>query len=336
MTSMMNHPFSKSTSISDRVRRLREVVSPEDSLGILIDADPDAMASALALKRFFWRQAKKIEIFHINAIQRADNLAFIKLLKIDLQHVRKLDPFKMSRYAVLDSQPQHHEVFRDYSFDIVIDHHPPTSSYHSQFVDIREQYGANATIMTEYLRAARIKPSAVLATALFYAIKTDTNNFVRSAVANDINAFRYLHRFANMNIIKKIESSEMTKKGLAAYKLAMERLTVVRNIAFVHMGDVDNPDTLVMMADFFLRLAESKWSVASGLYDGKLIVIFRNGGFVGDAGKAAQRLFSSYGASAGGHRGAARAEIPLAAIEHEGKGPVDWQQFMTRILRKLK
>lgn len=336
MTFLMNHPFPKSTSISERVKRLREVVSPEDSLCILIDADPDAMASALALKRFFWRQAKRIEIYHINTIQRADNLAFIRLLKIDLQHFKKLDPAKMTRYAVVDSQPQHHEVFRDFSFDIIIDHHPPAPSYDVRFVDIREEYGANATIMTEYLRAAKIKPSAVLATALFYGIKTDTSNFVRSALASDVNAFRYLHRFANMNIIKKIESSEMTKKVLASYKLAMENVIINKGIAFVHMGEVENPDILVMVADFFLRLAESHWSVASGLYDGKLIVIFRNGGFVGDAGKAAQRLFNPYGASAGGHRGAARAEIPVAAFESEGKGPMDWQQFMTRILKKLR
>jgi nanoRNase/pAp phosphatase (c-di-AMP/oligoRNAs hydrolase) len=311
-------------------------VTAEDSLCILIDADPDAMASALALKRFFWRQAKRIEIYHINAIQRADNLALMRLLKMELHPVKRLDRARMTRYAVLDSQPHHHEALREFSVDIIIDHHPPAPGYHAPFVDIREQYGANATIMTEYLRAARIKPSAVLATALFYAIKTDTHNFVRGAITNDINAFSYLYRFANMGIIKKIESSEMTKKTLAAYKSAMHRLVLLRNIAFVHMGEVDNPDTLVMMADFFLRLAEAKWSVASGFYDGKLIVIFRNAGFVGDAGKAAQRLFTSYGASAGGHRGAARAEVPLSSIPVNGKDSVEWQKFMMRHIRKLK
>ncbi len=49
MNSLMDHPFPKSTSSTEKCKRLLEVVSPEDRLCILIDADPDAMASALAL-----------------------------------------------------------------------------------------------------------------------------------------------------------------------------------------------------------------------------------------------------------------------------------------------
>ena len=55
--------------------------------------------------------------------------------------------------------------------------------------------------MTEYLRAAKNEPSSKLATGLFYAIKTDTDNFVRPTVDLDMIAFRYLYDYANMNII---------------------------------------------------------------------------------------------------------------------------------------
>ena len=55
----MDHPFSKSISYTEKCKRLLEVVSPEDTLAVLINADPDAIASALALKRFFWRKVKK-------------------------------------------------------------------------------------------------------------------------------------------------------------------------------------------------------------------------------------------------------------------------------------
>ena len=73
VVSIMDHPFTKSVSITVRQSRLMEMIESNDSLAILIQADPDAMASALALKRLFWRKIKKIEIYRINEIKRADN-----------------------------------------------------------------------------------------------------------------------------------------------------------------------------------------------------------------------------------------------------------------------
>ena len=65
-----------------------------------------------------------------------------------------------------------------------------------RFLEIRDDYGANASIMTEYLKAGKIKPSPKLATGLFYGVKTDTHNFAVSAKPNDINAFKY-HDYPN-------------------------------------------------------------------------------------------------------------------------------------------
>jgi len=335
MPSLMEHPFSKSMSLTEKLNRLQEVVSPGDILGILINADPDAMASALALKRLFWRKTRNVLIYRDNAIKRRDNLAFVKLLKIEQQHIRYMKRAKITKWAIVDSQPRHHEGFMDQQFDIIIDHHPVDPSIKAHFVDIKEDYGANSTIMTEYLKAAKIRPNPRLATALFYGIKTDTNNFVRQCLPNDINAFRYLYKFTNMNIVKKIESSEMTKKTLASYQVAMERLVFMKDIAFVHMDKVDNPDLLVIIADFFLRLAEAKWSIVSGIYDKKLIIILRNAGFRGDAGKFAQKLFGRWGGLAGGHRDAARAEIPLTMIRSNIKGRFDVGHFVRENLKGL-
>ncbi|MBW1997723.1 MAG: exopolyphosphatase, partial [Deltaproteobacteria bacterium] len=171
-----------------------------------------------------------------------------------------------------------------------------------------------------------------LATALFYGIKTDTDNFVRPSTQNDINAFRYLYQYANLNIIKKIESSEITKKTLESFKKAIENLTFVRDIAFIHMGKVNDPDILVIIADFFLKMAEATWCVVSGIYANKLIIIFRNAGFRLDAGKLAQKLFGEWG-TAGGHKSAARAEIPVHELEEAAKGELDYRKI---ILQRIK
>ncbi len=332
----MEHPFSKSTSQTERCQKLMETVSSDDTLGIVINADPDAMASALALKRLFWRKLRKVEILHVNVIDRPDNLALIRLLNIKQKRIRSMRGRKLTKWAMVDSQPSHYPPFKDHPFDIIIDHHPIDPASKATFMDIREGYGANATIMCEYLKSMKVVPSARLATALFYGIKTDTANFVRDSLANDVNAFRYLYQYANMNTIKKIESSELSRHTLDDFRSAIDRLVFIDNMAYVNMGAVENPDTLVIIADFFMKLAETEWSVAAGLYDKKLIVILRNAGFRGNAGKTAKKLFEPWGGSAGGHKSAARAEIPIAEIESRIDGPDDLDQLMLDRMKSFK
>ena len=328
----MEGPFAKSVSTAEKCKRLQETVGSEDTLAILINADPDSIASALALKRLFWRKVKRVNILRINKIERADNLALISLLNLKLLHIRNFKTSEATKWAIVDSQPTHNEEFSKFRFDIIIDHHPITDKLVAPFIDIQEEYGANSTILAEYLKASKIKPSPRLATALFYGIKNDTNSFVRATVSSDIKAFRYLYEHANLNIIKKIESSELTKKTLTSFKLALQKLSFVKSTAIIHMGEVKDADTLVIIADFFMNLAEVTCTMVSGILDQKLIVIFRNVGFRRDAGKLARQMFGSEG-SAGGHKNMARAEIPLDRIKSSSKKGTDLEHF---VLARLK
>ncbi len=328
----MEYPFSKSCSIAERYKRLMDLIHTEDSLAIIINADPDSLASALALRRLFWRRAKKINIFRINVVKRPDNLAFIRSLNIENQHIRKLKIHNYTRFALLDSQPHHHETLRRFQFDIIIDHHPFNNSSKARFLDIREEYGATSTILTEYLRAAKIRPSPRIATALFYGIKTDTDNFMRSSLPNDINAFRFLYSFANINIIKKIESSEITRDSLNIFIKAFEKVSFHKDMAFLYMEEVQSPDHLVILADFLLKIAEVNFTVVSGRYGNRILVIFRNAEFKRNMGRLAERAFGKLG-SAGGHINAARAEIELERIKGELQEGMDMGDF---IFKKIK
>ncbi|MBM9512830.1 bifunctional oligoribonuclease/PAP phosphatase NrnA [Desulfogranum marinum] len=315
-----------------RYESLLNSISTNDVVCILIVADPDAIASALALKRLFWRKVKKTLICRVNAIKRSDNLAMIRELKITLPYITKADTSEVTTWAMVDSQPHHHKSLSNTNFRIIIDHHTPDPTLKAPFKDIREEYGAVSSIMTEYLRAAGITPSTKLATALFYGIKTDTDNFARTSTYDDVKAFRYLYPHVNINIIKKIESSEINKKNLDAFRKAFEELQFIGDTAYIHMGEVKDADSLVILADFFLKMAEATWCIVSGVYGKKLIIILRNTGFRLDAGKLAQRLFGKLG-SAGGHKNAARAEIPLAGLADETD---DLSQLGKYIADKIK
>jgi len=319
-------------SASEKLRRLLGLFAREDRLVIVINADPDAMASAMALKRLLWRQVSTTTIAHINEIKRPDNLAMIRLLGLGLIPIHKVNLGDFTRFAVVDSQPGHHEAFEGINFDVIIDHHPATE-VKGPFVDIRPDYGATSTIMTEYVRAAKIKPSVKLATGLFYGIKTDTSNFERKAIMPDVNAFQFLFRYVNVPMARKIEQAEITLDSLKYYRKALEEMAVRKNRVHVHLGPVTNPDICVSLADFFMKLHNITWTVVSGIYQGRLVIIVRNDGIRKDAGKVLGEVFRELG-PAGGHKTMARAEIPVKNLQ----GVIDYQDAkpLTRwVMRRL-
>lgn len=302
-------------SNTEKLRRFYDQFSHDDHVLILINADPDAIASAMAVKRLLWRKVAGVTISNINVIKRPDNITMIRLLGVNLVPVKDIVKEGFSRFVMVDSQPAHNELFSRFPIDVIIDHHPETV-VHARFLDIRSKYGATSSIMTEYLRAANIKPSTKLAAGLFYAIKTDTNNFVRQTLIEDIRAFQFLYHHANLNIVNKIERSELRLDFLKYFKVALENKRIRKGRLFSHFGPVANPDVCVILADFFIKISSVDWSIVSGLYNRNLIVIFRNDGFHKDAGKVAIKSFGELG-SAGGHKSAARAEIPLEALKNE-------------------
>lgn len=298
----------------EKLRRLYNQFAGDDNVLIVINADPDAIASAMAFKRLLWRKVASVTISHINTIKRPDNLAMIRLLGAGIIHIQKIDQTPYNKFVMVDSQPDHNEAFAVFTPNVIIDHHPHTD-VKAPFVDIRPKYGATASIMTEYLRAAKIKPSKKLATGLFYAIKTDTSNFERQTIIEDIRAFQFLYRHANLHLARKIEQSELTPGFLKYYKRALENKRMRKGRIFAYLGPVVNPDICVLIADFFMRVHSVTWSIASGLYDKKLIIVFRNDGLRKNAGNVAKHGFGSLG-SAGGHKSMARAEIPFTNL-HE-------------------
>ncbi|TYT75188.1 DHH family phosphoesterase [Desulfobotulus mexicanus] len=300
-------------SSAERLRRFYACFSGEDQVLVLINADPDAMSSAMAVKRLLWRKVAGVTISHINDIQRPDNQSMIRLLGIKMIHFRDLPNWRYNRIVLVDSQPDHHDCFALFRPDVLIDHHPE-SCVVGRFCDVRPKYGATASMMTEYLRAARIIPSSKLATALYYGIKTDTADFARKTVMEDVKAFQYLFRYINVQLERRIESAEIPLGTLDVLEKALKCRIIKGNRLYAHLGEVVSPDVCVQMADFFMRVDVVSWTIISGIYEKKLIIIFRNDGIRKSAGIVATASFGKIG-SAGGHKGAARAEIPLEALE---------------------
>lgn len=313
----------------ERLRKLYQLFSHDDRLLILIDADPDSIASAMALKRLLWRRLTACVISPIRPITRPQNKTMVRLLEIPLVPYEQINFEEFSRQALIDGQPSHHERFAPVSYDLIIDHHPLQSQTKARLLDIRPEYGATATIMTQYLQDAKIKPSLKLATALFYAIKTDTGNFERQSTEADVRAFHYLFRFTRHALVRRIEIAELTLEMLKYFRRGLGHWQIRQDRVYSFAGQVPTPDLLVMLAEFFLRVVEISWSIVGGIYQDKLIIIFRNDGLRKNAGRLAVKAFGKLG-SAGGHAASARAEVPLAHLkEMNPKDEEDaWENFI--------
>ncbi|MGQ9812044.1 MAG: DHH family phosphoesterase [Dissulfurimicrobium sp.] len=301
---------TKRLSNKERLRILLQSFKKDDRVLIVIVADPDAMASAFAIKRLLARRVEEVTIAHQNEIMRVNNIAMKELLKIPMQRLRSIKKETFTKFILLDSQPLHNPDLAVISYHTVIDHHPVTEGWTAQFIDIRPEYGATSTIVFEYLKAAKIKLSVALSTALFYGIKSDTQNFTQKATQSDILCFRHLFKGINQQLLNKIETSDLRRSDLKYLKLAFENMKVSKQRIYTHIDKVTNPDMLVVTADFLTHVHDIGWVIVSGVYGDKLIVIFRCDGYKKDAGKLAARVFGAIG-SAGGHKEKARAEIPL-------------------------
>ncbi len=316
-------------SNKERLKSFLSLFKREDRVLVVIVADPDSMASAYAVKRLLSRRVEEVVIAHPNEIKRVNNIAMMDLLKIPMQKLRTAKREQFTKFILLDSQPVHNKDINSIEYDAVIDHHPMTEGWEAEFVDIRPEYGATSSMLAEYLKAAGIKPSVLLATALFYGIKVDTQNFTKKATYSDVLCFQNLFKRINQHRLNKIETADIRRFELKHFKTALETMRFSKKRIYAHLGKVTNPDILVVIADFFTHVHDVGWVIVSGQYGEKLVVIFRCDGYKKNAGKLAERVFGKVGL-AGGHRQSARAEIPFKNLEG-----IDPATFDTPTLQKL-
>ena len=131
--------MSSTRKLSSRLTQLLELFNRNDDWLIVINADPDAMASAMALKRIMSHRTGKVTIARINEISRPDNLAMIRYLRIPMLPLTDKLKASCSHFAMVDSQPHHNPAFAGIPFSIVIDHHPavPEHPVDAAYVGIR-------------------------------------------------------------------------------------------------------------------------------------------------------------------------------------------------------
>ena len=273
------------------------VILPHDN------PDPDALASAVAIKYLVATLAEKeAQIALGGIVGRAENRAMLTYLNITLVPVSELVFDGNTQVVLVDTQPgrSNNSLPEGVVPTAVVDHHPAYGDYPGvPFLDLRDQYGATSTIVTEYLRESKIVPEAKIATALFYGISAETQDLGREATAADIEASHFLYPYTNKRRLAKIENARVPREYFRVFREAIESAKLYDKAVVSMLGEVQYPDMVAEVADFLLRLDQVEWAAAIGIFGTCLHCSLRTTDRETNAGELLQRVLGSR--VAGGH-----------------------------------
>lgn len=296
-----------------RVFCLREFAAGDDIVPILIhpDPDPDAVSSALGVMTLLGSHPERTPIVTFDEMMRPENRRMAELLRIRVTRVTEAEVRRFDRVITVDTQPR--GLQQDGRPRVaVIDHHPLEHSYEADFCDVRPQYGATATMITEYLRAAAAKRvHRGLATALLFGIKTDTDSLMRGVTAADVAAYAWLQGLADLQLVRRFEQPSYPLKTMRAYGEALSAAECDDDLCVTYAGRLDDDEAhlLADLADFCLGIENVTWvAVAAEVGDDFVVTLRHTGAGVG-AGAVARAL-AGHGGSGGGHATMARVALP--------------------------
>ncbi|MDP2270838.1 MAG: bifunctional oligoribonuclease/PAP phosphatase NrnA [Archangium sp.] len=296
--------------------------------------DPDSMAAAWALATVLSdRVGVPADIAYGGIIGRAENAAFVKTLKIPINHVEDVDLSGYDLFAIVDTQQGvgNHALPESTLADIVVDHHPVREEEGTNpFGDVGGEYGATSTMLTEYVRAARIEPSPELATALYYGIKADTRDLGRQTSDPDVDCYLWLFPRIDRELLSQIEHPKLPVRYFRLFHAAIEKARIYSQAVITDLGDVYSPDLVAEVAERLSFIEDTKWSLAFGSYRSQLFLSLRVSDRRMNAGRLIRETCASFGGSAGGHGSMAGARLPLAGRKAQREA------FKRELVRRFK
>jgi nanoRNase/pAp phosphatase (c-di-AMP/oligoRNAs hydrolase) len=303
--------------VKAKLERLLKVAKGKRKALILThdNPDPDSIASAVGLTSLLEeRLGIEARVGYGGIIGRAENIAFVKVLRLPVFPVSQIVFDEYDLIGLVDTQPSvgNHSLPARHKADIVVDHHPlRESSLDAPFADVGGDYGATSTMVLEYLRAARFEPNTALATALFYGVKADTRDLGRQTTPRDTGAYLWLVPRIDRSLLGRIEHPELPRRYFRLYHKAFEKARIYGDAVITDLDEVYSPDMVAEIAERMMFLEDMKWSLAYGSYRSQLYFSLRTNDRRMNAGRMIREICEDKGGSSGGHGSMAGARLPL-------------------------
>ena len=302
-----------------RARKLRRTLQSVDGTLAIVthdNPDPDAIASAVALRAIAEAFGVEATVCYFGSISHQENRALVNLLDLELEN---LDPdadlSAFGGFALVDhSLPGvNDQLPEDLEIDVVIDHHPPRAPVDGRFVDLRQEVGATSTLLVEYFEYLGVEMDEQIATALLYGIRVDTNDFFREVSTVDFEAAARLVETADHDALDRIENPSISSETMEVLARAIRDRQIEGAVLATFVGEIRDRDALAQAADMLLNMNGISATLVVGYVETTAYVSARARGTDLDLGEAMRVAFGQIG-SAGGHAEMAGAQIPLKSI----------------------
>jgi nanoRNase/pAp phosphatase (c-di-AMP/oligoRNAs hydrolase) len=277
--------------------------------------DPDALASGKALSTLLKAWKVDSRLIYSGLVARAENRAMLERLTPEWQHSRRVSKFdRYSAVALVDTQPGagNNRLPIDHMPQIVIDHHRPPRETIAPvpYADVRPEIGATSTMLFQYLEAAEIELDPILATAMFYGLKTDTRGLARSATPADEFAYLKLLSMLDRSELVQVEQAGLPRRYFRAFIEGLQAARVYDEAIVARLGRMLRPDLAAEMADLLIRLDVVRAVLCLGVDDDTVHLSLRLKPLLDGAGDLIQKIVGPNGMG-GGHRSIAGGQVPL-------------------------
>jgi nanoRNase/pAp phosphatase (c-di-AMP/oligoRNAs hydrolase) len=299
-------------ALATRQKTPKAVLLPHDN------PDPDSLASALGLERLLAKQGISSVIALGGIVGRPENRAMVRELEIPLVPVEKLDWSTFALTALIDTQPGggNNSLPQGRRVDLLIDHHPRREGVGPDIAwcDVREEAGATAMLVYDYLRSLGLPIDARLATAFLYALKSETRDLSREAGPTEREAYVALLPVADLERLQAIVNPKVGREHFRAVDRALRCATLRGELLTVNLGTLHFPDLVAEVADLLLPYERAHYVLCVGEHEGTVYLSLRSDRPGATAGALIRRVVGKSGA-AGGHGLSAGGRLHLAVAD---------------------
>lgn len=270
------------------------------------DPDADAIASGYGVLTYLRQKGKNASLIYggKNKIQKSNLVLMVELLHIPIEYVTELDRVPQLLLTVDCRQGEKNVQKFDSIALAAIDHHKSGRAAAGAMEEIRDNYGACATIVWDMLCEAGVEAERdeALATALYYGLFMDTNKMQELAHPKDRDMRSRLEFRGSKSILLQLQNNNLSLEEMRIAGDALSDCDYYREDRFaVAQARQCDPNILGIIGDLMIEVDAIRICVVCCRQPGGVKFSVRSGAWETQANQLAQYLAEGLG-NGGGHR----------------------------------
>jgi nanoRNase/pAp phosphatase (c-di-AMP/oligoRNAs hydrolase) len=245
----------------------------------------------------------------------------VQLLKPPIELVDALDVSPRTAAVLVDCEfaADNHLLAKSSLRPVaVIDHHTVRGRLpRLAFRDIRPNVAAAASIATSYLREQGLHLDTYLATALLYAIRTETSGGESHHSRLDRQTVSWLSDVADPTLLAEIEHAPLAREYYSDLVLALQTTFSYNGTALCFLPQAQGPDIIGEVADLLVRCEGINRVLCVAGVGNELFMSVRTAHGEGNAADLVRETISGLG-QGGGHKHRAGGKIVVPDCPFNG------------------